>query len=209
NLSNEYPEMLKNIENPPLILYIKGKMPREMRRIAVVGTREPDNRSMDNARKIGKILAEKNICVISGLAFGIDAAAHNGCMDSGGVTGAVLAHGLDMIYPKENKQLSDKMLETNGFLMSEYEVGIKPERFRFIRRDRIQSGMSEAIIIVQTSVSGGAMKTAKFAYSQGRRLGVIVNDELHLDKFSGNKIILQNFRGNPLFSLSDLKKFIL
>jgi DNA processing protein len=128
--------------------------------------------------------------VVSGLAFGCDAAAHRGCLDQGGYTAAVLPSGLDEIYPPQNRDLAARIAET-GCLLSEYPPGIRPARYRFVERDRLQSGLSDLVIVVESEIHGGAMHTAQFARRQGRRLLVFSPDRLIGGELaSGNQHLL-------------------
>ena len=112
----------------------------------------------------GYIRIDKNDCsIISGLACGVDKLAHQACISAGGKTVAVLAHGLDIIYPKENKTLAERILKSGGILMSEYPVGTKADRFRFVNRNRIIVGMSRAVIIYECDEKGGTMYNVEFA----------------------------------------------
>lgn len=207
--SSDYPAILKQIENPPIILYYKGILDYSQLSAAVIGTRTPTKRSSINAERIGRILAIYNVPVVSGLAEGIDTAAHIGCLDGNGKAIAVLAHGLDMIYPDSNIKLSEKIISNNGALVSEYEPGIKPERFRFIQRDRIQAGLSEAVIVVQTTIDDGTMHTVKFAEQFERSILVVKTSNMENieDVYSGNiKLIEEN--KEVLASPEDLRDYL-
>lgn len=166
----DFPELLKKIYYPPLILYVIGKFEEQDKNsIAIVGTREPTNYGKLVAEKFAKELAQNNISIISGMARGIDSIAHQSTLDVGGRTIAVIGSGLDVIYPPENKKLFSKICET-GAVISEYELGTKPDAQNFPRRNRIISGLSLGSIIVETRVNGGAMQTAAYAIDQNREV---------------------------------------
>lgn len=164
-----YPRMLKEITDPPIGLYRKGGCLFPQPCVAIVGSRRTTLYGQSVAKKLGAELARLGFCVVSGLARGIDTAAHEGALSVGGVTAAVLGTGLDIIYPSENLDLYRRIAET-GAVVSEFPFGRKADRQSFAMRNRIVSGMSEAVIVVESDVSGGAMITARFAGEQGRLL---------------------------------------
>lgn len=166
----DFPELLKKIYYPPLILYIIGKFEaQDKNSVAIVGTREPTNYGKSAAEKFAKELAQNKISIISGMARGIDSIAHQATLEVGGRTIAVIGSGLDVIYPPENKKLFSKICET-GVVVSEYELGTKPDAQNFPRRNRIISGLSLGSIIIETRVNGGAMQTAAYAIDQNREV---------------------------------------
>ena len=169
-----YPKPLLSIADPPALLHVLGNVNALNRDcIAIVGTREPTEYGRDNAKKLGSLFAEAGYVVVSGLAEGIDSAAHIGALEAGGLTVAVLAHGLDTIYPSQNKKLADEILKNNGALISEYPWGTKINRSFFVERDRLQSGLSLGTFVVETGVTGGTMHTVKFCKEQKRSLIVL------------------------------------
>jgi DNA processing protein len=182
--SPAFPKQLRNIPDPPVVLYARGNIDciSTDSAIAIVGTREPSSFGEAAAKKIAATLAAKGLIVVSGLAIGCDAAAHKGCLDAGGQTVAVMAHGLDQIYPAQNRDLSHSILDSGGCLVSEYPPGTKPRSNFFVERDRLQSGLSAAVIIVETDVKGGTMHTARFCLEQRRLLGCVV----HPPKFASH-----------------------
>lgn len=162
-----YPRLLKEIHDPPIGLYRKGGYGFEAPCVAIVGSRRTTLYGQATAKKLGAELARLGFCVVSGLARGIDTAAHEGALSVGGKTAAVLGTGIDIIYPSENLELYRRIAES-GAVLSEFPFGRKADRQTFAMRNRIVSGMSEAIIVVESDVDGGAMITAKFAGEQGR-----------------------------------------
>jgi DNA processing protein len=166
-----YPPLLGEIYNPPFLLYYLGRLPDpEKPAAALVGTRRPSPAASAQAYSLGRGLARAGIAVVSGLALGIDAMAHRGCVDGGGVTVAVLGSGLDELYPASNRLLARRILESGGALLSEYPPGTKPYRWNFPERNRIISGLARGTVIVEAPERSGALHTARFALEQGRDL---------------------------------------
>lgn len=167
-LDDEYPAALKTIHDPPLALYVRGQIrPTDRHGIAVVGTRHPTHYGMDSARKLSYQLAKAGICVTSGLAMGVDAAAHEGALRAGGRTLAVIGSGLDNLYPPENADLAARIAE-HGALISEFPFARKPDKTTFPMRNRIVSGMSMGVLVIEAGLRSGAMITANQAMQQGR-----------------------------------------
>ena len=164
-----YPQLLREIHDPPLGLYRKGRYALDRPCIAIVGSRRTTLYGLGVAKKIASELARAGFCVVSGLARGIDAAAHEGALAAGGRTVAVLGSGLDFTYPPENRSLY-RRIEESGALLSEFPFGCPPDRATFPQRNRIVSGLSTAVVVVESDVSGGSMITARFAGEQGRAL---------------------------------------
>ena len=162
-----YPPLLKEIHDPPIGLYRKGGYLAGDPGVAIVGSRRTTLYGQSVAKRLGADLARLGFCVVSGLARGIDTAAHEGALSVGGRTVAVLGTGLDIIYPSENLGLYRRIAET-GAVFSEFPFGRKADRQSFAMRNRIVSGMSQAVVVVESDVDGGAMITAKFAGEQGR-----------------------------------------
>jgi len=162
-----YPRLLKEISDPPIGLYRKGAYLCDRPAIAVVGSRRTTLYGQAIARKLGSDLARLGFCVVSGLARGIDTAAHEGALEAGGKTVAVLGCGLDIVYPPENLDLYRRIAET-GAVFSEFPFGRKADKQTFPMRNRVVAGMCEATVVVESDVQGGAMITARFAGEQGR-----------------------------------------
>lgn len=167
-----YPDLLKKLEDPPIVLYCKGNIEllQSNKNIAIVGTRNPTNKGKQMAKRIAQIFSEKDFTIVSGLALGIDTEAHIGTLDANGKTIAVLAGGLDTIYPKENLSLAEKIIEKDGLLISEKPIQSKMYSAAFVQRDRIQSGLSIAVCPIQTDIKGGTQNTIGFAKKQNRLL---------------------------------------
>ena len=162
-----YPKLLKEINDPPIGLYRKGSYLFEQPCIAIVGSRRTTLYGQSVAKKLGAQLAQLGFCVVSGLARGIDTAAHEGALSVGGKTAAVLGCGIDIVYPPENLGLYRQIVET-GAVLSEFPFGRKADRQTFPMRNRVVSGICEGVVVVESDTSGGAMITARFAGEQGR-----------------------------------------
>lgn len=168
----EYPPLLRHIYDAPPILYVCGGIDFTEPSVAVVGTRTPSPLGRNIARKIASELAEHGITVVSGLARGIDTAAHQGAVDSKGKTIAVLGSGIDVVYPSENWQLALKIAE-NGASVTEFPPGMAPHSGNFPARNRIISGMSLGVLVVEAGFGSGSLITAEFASEQGREVFAI------------------------------------
>lgn len=164
-----YPELLREIYDPPIGLYRKGKYAVERPCIAIVGTRHTTLYGQATAKKLASELARLGFCIVSGMARGIDTAAHEGALLAGGKTVAVLGNGIDIIYPPENLDLF-RRIEAGGAVMSEFPFGRRADRQSFAMRNRILAGMCAGVIVVESDKSGGSMITAKFAGEQGRQV---------------------------------------
>lgn len=168
-LDKNYPQRLKELKDAPLLLFHKGDFSLNApRTVAIVGTRRPSFYGKDRLAKIVKGLHQYNVQIISGLAYGIDQAAHQNACDLNIPNIGVLGHGLDRIYPFQHKALSEQMVKQGGGLLTEYIYGIKPERDNFPARNRIIAGMADAVLVIETKKSGGSMITAKIAFSYNR-----------------------------------------
>ena len=165
----EYPPLLREIYSPPSVLFVKGNLPdMERPSLAVVGTRNASRKTLEAAYESAYSAAENSVSVISGLASGIDSAAHRGALDSRGYTAAVLGSGADIIYPAANRKLAERILSTGGSLISEYRPGTGPLRYHFPERNRIISGISRGTLVVHAPEKSGSLITASFALDQGR-----------------------------------------
>ena len=163
----EYPRLLREIHDPPIGLYRRGSYGFPDRCIAIVGSRRTTLYGQATAKRFGAELARLGFCVVSGLARGIDTAAHEGALSVGGKTAAVVGTGIDIIYPPENLELYRK-IEASGAVLSEFPFGRRADRQSFAMRNRVVAGMCEAVIVIESDVDGGAMITARFAGEQGR-----------------------------------------
>ena len=201
----DYPAALKEIFDPPLILYYKGDLPGTLKDlcIAVVGTRKPTSYGVEMCRKLLSPLCAKGVNVISGLAMGIDTIAHQTALKAKTKTIAVFACGLENIYPPMNKILAEHISE-NGALVSEYEPGSKLERWNFPSRNRIISALANAVLVVEGSLNSGAMLTAKFAIEQNKPLFALPGNINNRNAQGPNLLIRQG--ASLVSSANDLLK---
>lgn len=174
NISDDnYPAKLKNIYAPPITIFAKGDISLlNSKSIAIVGSREPSKYGIYVAEKFSKELSKEDITIVSGLARGIDTFAHVGALSSFGKTIAVLGSGIDVVYPKENAKYYREISE-KGLIISEYIVGTAPESKNFPQRNRIISGLSDGVLVVEARKNSGTMITTDFALEQGKELYVI------------------------------------
>ena len=174
NISDDnYPVKLKNIYAPPITIFAKGDISLlNSKSIAIVGSREPSKYGIYVAEKFSKELSKEGITIVSGLARGIDTFAHVGALTSFGKTIAVLGSGIDVVYPKENAKYYREISE-KGLIISEYVVGTAPESKNFPQRNRIISGLSDGVLVVEARKNSGTMITTDFALEQGKELYVI------------------------------------
>lgn len=212
SLNNEkYPSLLKEIMNPPKNIYFLGNFPILKPHIAIVGTRKASFYGKELAFKMAKELSNLGFIIVSGLALGIDSYAHLGALNSKNPqTIAVLANGLDIIYPKTNSNLFKKILENNGAIISEYQIKTPPLPFQFLERNRIISGLCIATIIIEAPLKSGTLTTARWALEQGREVFVFPGD-VNNKNFFGSHLLIRN--GARLVSnlndiLEDLKEIL-
>lgn len=197
----EYPYILKEIYDFPISLYIKGnKKILNNRGIAIVGCRESTEYGKKAAKYFAYNISKKNINIISGLAKGIDSYAHTGCLLSYkecvnyGKTIAVVGNGLDIIYPKENIEIANKIIETGGTIISEYPCGTKPDKMNFPARNRIISGLCSGIIVVEAKEKSGTLITVDFALQQGREVYAVPGNINSVNSVGTNDLIKQGAR---------------
>jgi len=203
-----YPELLKHIDYSPPILYVKGNL-HETIGYAIVGTRNPTQYGQKVAKHYATVFAEHGICVISGLAQGIDTIAHTASVEANGLTYAIIASGHEMISPKSAKYLSEQIIEQGGAIISEYSMNVKAKPPYFPRRNRIISGLSSSVLVIESGASGGSMITAQFAFDQNRDLYVIPGS-IFSTMSEGNHLLLMRQKAmltqNPYDMLPDMKK---
>lgn len=165
----DYPDALRQLSDRPPVLFVKGKLPSR-RSVACIGTREPSEFGEIVSDRIVETLVGAGWAIVSGLAIGVDTLSHRAALRHGGRTIAVLAGGLEGIYPRQNAMLADEILENNGALVSEQPFGVAPSPRNLVQRDRLQSGLSMATFVMQTDIKGGSMHTVRFTIQQDRLL---------------------------------------
>jgi DNA processing protein len=169
----EFPQSLLNTIDPPLLLYVKGRTDLLNRRsLAVVGSRNATTQGIRNAEAFSKAISDAGFCIVSGMAHGIDTAAHRGGLEGAGSSIAVVGTGLDKVYPAANRDLAHRLAQT-GTLVSEFPLGTPPLATNFPRRNRIISGLSQGCLVVEASVQSGSLITARMALEQGREVFAI------------------------------------
>ena len=199
----EYPSILKKIYDPPILFYILGEFAEsDQYSIAIVGTRQPTNYGKVLAEKISMDLSKQGITIVSGMARGIDSIAHNAAIKSGGRTIAVIGSGLDVIYPAENKKLFEKISE-NGAVISEFALGTKPDAQNFPRRNRIISGLSLGVVVIETGIQGGAMQTASLALDQNREVFALPGN-VGVKQSDGTNLLIQKGEAKLITSADDV-----
>ena len=188
-----YPGVLNNIENKPAFLYRRGSLENLYSdNVAIVGSRNASEYGKNVARKISKELADKNINIESGLALGIDKYAHLGALDSRlGKTIAVLGTGVSdyEVYPFQNKKIFERILENDGTIISELRLGTKPEKYNFPLRNRIISGISKKVIVVEATQNSGSLITANYALDQGKDIYAVPGNITSKNSVGTNKLI--------------------
>ena len=187
----EYPQALKEIYDPPISLYVKGNIEKlNNKNIGIVGCRECTTYGKKSAEYFSYNLSKQNINIVSGLAKGIDSYAHLGSLNTGN-TIAVLGNGLDMIYPKENLELANEIIKRGGTIISEYPCGTKPDKMKFPARNRIISGISSGIIVIEAKEKSGTLITVDFALEQGRDVFVVPGNINSINSVGTNDLIKQ------------------
>lgn len=190
-LDKEYPDNLKEIYNPPIILYVRGNiLAHDKFAIAIVGSRNASHYGISTAERLGYELASRGLTVTSGLARGIDAAGHKGALKAKGRTIAVLGSGLADIYPPEHLELADEIAK-NGAVVSEFPMETAPLKENFPRRNRIISGLSLGVVVVEAAKNSGALITADFALEQGRELYAVPGQARAVTSYGTNMLIRQ------------------
>jgi DNA processing protein len=199
-----YPALLREIDACPPVLYLKGALSEaDQFALAVVGTRNVDNYGQQVTERLATELARGQVSVVSGLALGIDALAHNAALEAGGRTIAVLACGLDIVYPAKNAKLARRIVESGqGALLSEYPLGVQPESGNFPARNRIISGLSQGVLVVEAGEQSGALITADFALKQGREVFAVPGNIFSSRNLGSNRLIRDGAR--PVLEINDI-----
>lgn len=201
-LDESYPRILREIPGPPPVLYVRGTLPAQNEpTVAIVGTRRSTSYGREATTRIASELAAAGVTIVSGLAKGIDGFAHRAALDTGGRTIAVLASGVDIIYPPEHRQLAEQIIAT-GALVSDYPPGTKPDAPNFPARNRIISGLSLATIVVEAPLRSGALITVGFAADQGRDVYAVPGTILSSASEGSNRLLRQG--AIPLTAASEL-----
>jgi DNA processing protein len=187
---SRYPDLLRETYDPPIVLYIKGDFEKAMAQpaLAVVGSRGCSTYGRNVAEMLSRELAERGITIVSGLARGIDSMAHRGAIDGGGMTIAVMGTGLDSVYPKENRKLADMIVE-HGALITEFPIATPPLPQNFPFRNRVISGLSLGVLLIEGAERSGSLITARMAYEQGREVLAVPGNITSSKSFGPNYLI--------------------
>ena len=197
-----YPSRLSEFDNAPPVLYIRGEYrPEDEWAVAVVGTRRVTAYGRQVTESIARTLASRGVTVVSGLARGVDAIAHQAAIEAGGRTLAVLGCGVDRIYPPEHRQLAEQVI-AHGALISDYALGTPPEAYNFPPRNRIISGLSLATVVVEAGAKSGALITANFAVEQGREVFAVPGNVMTPQSKGTNRLIQQG--AHPLLDPEEI-----
>lgn len=168
---NIYINFLTSVDKPPKTLYYFGTLPAKRQpTVAIVGSRKPTAYGREVAATFAHDLAKQGIIIVSGLALGIDAVAHKACLDAGGTTIAVLGNGLHKLYPQTNRRLGERIIESGGAIVSELPAGTEPLPFNFLKRNRLVSGLADAVVIIEAASRSGTLNTAMHALNQGKEV---------------------------------------
>jgi DNA processing protein len=206
-----FPHFLKNIPNSPKELYFLGSLlKKDDIPIAIVGTRKATKKGLEITKNISFNLSKRGFTIVSGLAKGIDTVAHKSALKAGGKTIAVLANGLDTIYPKENKKLAKEIILQGGGIISEYPEKTELKPYRFLERNRIVSGISIAVLIIEAPIRSGTLSTANHGLKQGKEIFVIPGSVDNINYQGSHKLIRDGARlvTNYEDIIEDLKMYL-
>lgn len=196
-------QRLGTLAHVPKKLYLKGILPETRTySVAIVGTRRPTTYGTQIACELAEKLARNGVVVVSGLAYGIDAAAHTGALRARGTTIAVMAHGLDSVYPRGNTKLAESILEQGGALISEYEPGTGAMKHRFLERNRIVSGLADALVVVEAGERSGTLRTVAEALEQGKEVFAVPGPITSEQSVGPNRLIQKG--AHPVLSADDI-----
>jgi DNA processing protein len=198
----DYPANLREIDAPPPVLYVRGALtPADAMAVAIVGTRRTSAYGREVAHLSATEFAHNGVTVVSGLALGVDAIAHRAALDAGGRTIAVLGSGVDQLYPAQNRELAQQIMR-QGAVISEYPIGTRPEANNFPPRNRIISGLSRGVVVVEAGAQSGSLITADFAAEQGRDVFAVPGSILHPGSSGCNQLIRDG--ATPFLSVNDV-----
>jgi DNA processing protein len=201
--NHKYLQIVEHIAKPPEKLYFIGSLPPErVPTVAIVGTRKPTTYGREVTEQLAGELAKRGVIIISGLALGVDGIAHRAALAADGTTIAILANGLPEIYPASHKSLAQDIIESGGAIISEYEPGEKARPYRFLERNRIVSGLADAIIITEAAARSGTLNTAMHALEQGKEVFVVPGNITSPMSSGCNALLKQG--ATPVLSYEDI-----
>jgi len=206
-LNHKYLQIIDTIANGPEKLYFIGKLPeKRLPTVAIVGSRKPTAYGREVTYQLAFDLAKRGIVVISGLALGIDGIVHRAALDAGGITLAVLANSVEIIYPATHKSLANDILSSGGAIISEYEPNIEARNFQFLERNRIIAGLSDAVIVTEAAARSGTLSTVMHALEQGREVFVVPGNITSPLSAGCNNLIKQG--AHPITCVEDVIEII-
>lgn len=204
---SKYLQIISTIANCPKRLYFIGKLPeRRLPTVAIVGSRKPTAYGREVTYRLAFDLAKRGLIIVSGLALGVDSIAHRATLDAGGTTIAVLGNGLDTIYPASHRDLAKNIVEADGVIISEYEPNVSARNFQFLERNRIVSGLSDAIIVTEAGIRSGTLSTVTHALEQGREVFVVPGNITSPLSAGCNSLIKQG--AHPITCAEDVLEII-
>lgn len=191
----DYPALLASSKDDPCVIYVKGNLSETPNHsVAVIGTREPTQQGRLMAKRITTYLVEQGQSIVSGLALGCDAMAHEAAIQANGHTVAVMAHGLQTVTPDANRDLAERIVNSGGALVSQYPFGQKPSPYLFLQRDKTQAAMARGVVMIQSSVEGGSLHASRASITNDRWLAVPVINEEGAQRFGANAILTSGTR---------------
>lgn len=204
-----YPNNFLSLGNDaPIILYAKGdiELLKKEKFLAVIGSRNISEKTAKIGMRLSQLLAEQDEIIVSGLAIGSDTCGHLGALSANnGHTIAILPSGLDTITPSANKEIADNMVKAGSLLLSEYPIGTKADRGKFIERDRLQAGLSNGVVVLETSENGGTMHAVTTAYEQNKPIACLPGNMVEQ---TGNKMLIEKYSAVPLATKGDIEEFV-
>lgn len=202
-----YLSPLGQLSKAPKTIYYRGQLPSERQpTVAIVGTRRPTSYGREVALDLASSLAKKGFAIISGLALGIDSIAHRAALEVGGTTLAVLGNSVDIIYPRSHADLADNIIKSGGAILSEYDPPTEPRGYQFLERNRIVSGLADAVIVVEAAARSGTLSTAAHALEQGREVLVVPGNITSPLSAGCNALLKQG--ATPITSADDVLEII-
>ena len=206
-LEDPYLQITECIDSLSDKLYYIGKLPEgRLPTVAIIGSRKPTAYGREVTAKLAGDLARRGVVIVSGLALGVDAIAHQAALDAGGITIAVQANGLHRLYPTTNKRLGEAIIASGGAILSEYEAGVEPRAHQFLHRNRLVSGISDAVIITEATSRSGTLNTAGHALSQGKEVFAVPGNITSALSAGCNQLLRQG--ATPLTSVDDVLSVI-
>lgn len=207
-----YPNEFRRIPKPPAILFAKGNIDSlNQPGLAIIGTRDISSYGQKIGERFGEVVAENGRTVISGLAEGCDSAGHTGCLNKNGVTIAIVGTPLDQVYPKKNIALAERILGNNGCIISEYALGDAVTPYNFVNRDRLQCGLADGVIVIETGVTGGSLNAIRGAIDLHKPVGCFQYQESHYEKninARGNKMLIERQMAKVLHNADSIQEFM-